>query len=76
MVCAVLWSTRLDVNRRVVPLSVSPAFSTLSPHYKKQRDKELRGGCAHLLGVWKPEPCGLIHGGADPGRDAGGLGCN
>ena len=74
--CAVFWSTRLDVNRRVVPLSISPAFSALSPHYKKQRDKELRRGCAHLLGVWKPEPCGLIHGGADPGRDAGGLGCN
>ena len=35
-----LWTTGLDVNR-FVHLSLSPALSALSPHYKKQRDKEL-----------------------------------
>lgn len=49
---------------------LSPAFSTFSPNYKKQGDKELRRGCADLLGFWEPEPCGLVHGGADPGRAA------
>lgn len=65
---SVPWTEQLGRDGTVVHLSLSPAFSTFSPHYKEQRDKELRGGRTDLLGVWEPESCGLIHGGADPGR--------
>lgn len=71
---SVPWTERLGRDGTVTHLSFSPVFSTFSPHYKEQRDKELRGGRADLLGVWEPESCGLVHGGADPGRHTGSLG--
>lgn len=52
----------------------SPASSASSPRHQEPRGAQLRGGRAGLLGVREPGPCGLLHGGADPGGGAGSLG--